>query len=419
MVQLKADSRLPALDQVVTSALQHLEELGYSARTRRYYEQGWAALVRFANKTVPLCTRVRDLEANFLVSCGMAPGQKHELTWSQGVIRRGLRILIEFQETGRFCLYEKRTEDPYIPSLLRQEQERYEAFCKHRLHHRTRTLATRRHILTGFLAFLGAQGVSSPSELQPALVATFISERALHVRSSTLANEVGCVRSFLRFLCMQGLVAAELVAQARALRFSKAYRLPPVWPPEAVEALLGAVDRSSRVGKRDYAILLLAARLGLRASDIRALELDNIHWAEACLTLTQSKTGRYLSLPLSEELGQALIDYLRHARPRSPHRAVFLKARAPYEPFALSNPLHGVITATLRRANISLPPGMPHGLHSLRHTLATGLVQTGKPIESVAAVLGHSSIESTRIYTHLDVDALSAVALDPEEVLHG
>jgi integrase len=195
--------------------------------------------------------------------------------------------------------------------------------------------------------------------------------------------------------------------------------LPPVWPPEAVEALLGAVDRSSRLGKRDYAILLLAARLGLRACDIRALKLDNIQWAEARLTLNQSKTGRYLSLPLSEELGQALIDYLRHARPQSPHREVFLRARAPYEPFGPTNPLYGVITGTLRRANISLPRGMPRGLHSLRHTLATRLVQTGKPLESVAAVLGHSSIESTRIYTHLDVGALSSVALDPEEVLHG
>lgn len=418
MAQVKADSRLPALERLVTSALQHLEELGYSARTRGYYAQGWAALVRFANKTAPLCTRVRDLGANFLASCGMAPGQKHDLTWSQDVIRRGLRILIEFQESGRFCPHEKRTEDPCIPSRLRQEQERYEAFCKHHLHHRARTLATRRHVLTGFLVFLGAQGVSSPSELQPALVAAFISERAIHVCSRSLATEVGCVRSFLRFLCMRGLVAAALVAQARALRFSKEHRLPPVWPPEAVEALLGAVDRSSRLGKRDYAILLLAARLGLRASDIRALKLDNIHWAEARLSLTQSKTGRYLSLPLSEELGQALIDYLRHARPRSPHRAVFLKARAPYGPFGPTNTLYSVITATLRRANISLPPGMPRGLHALRHTLATGLVQTGKPLESVAAILGHSSIESTRIYTHLDVDALRSVALDPEEVRH-
>ena len=317
MTHGKTDSQLPALERVVTSALQHLEELGYSARTRGDYERAWGSLVRFANKNAPRCTRVRDLEADFLASCGIAPGQQRDLTCAQDMIRRGLRILIEFQETGRFRPHKKRIEEPCLPPLLRQELERYEAFCKHHLRH-----------------------------------------------------EVECMRSFLRFLCTRGLVGADLVAQARALRFSKEHHLPPVWPPETVEALLEAVDRSSSLGKRDYAILLLAARLGLRACDIRALALDNIQWAEARLTLTQTKNGRYLSLPLSEELGQALIDYLRHARPRSPHRAVFLKARAPYEPFGPTNPLHSVITATLRRASISLPRGMPRGLHSLRHTLA-------------------------------------------------
>jgi integrase len=419
MAEVKADSPLPALERVVASALQYLQALGYSARTRRYYERGWILLVRFARKTAPQYTRARDLAASFLASCGIAPDQKHDLTWSQNEIRCGLRILIEFQETGQFRPHEKRIEEPCIPSLLRQELEHYEAFCRHHLHHHAATLVTKRHVLTGFPAFLGAQGVTSPGELQPALLTAFIAERARHVRSRSLATEVGGVRSFLRYLCMRGLVAAELVAQARALRFSKEHRLPAVWPPEAVEALLGAVDRSSNVGKRDYAILLLAARLGLRACDIRGLKLDNIRWAEARLSLTQSKTGRSLSLPLSEELGQALIDYLRDARPQSPHRAVFLKVRAPFEPFAPTNPLYGVITAALRRANLSLPQGMPRGLHSLRHTLATALVQTGQPLESVAAILGHSSIESTRIYTHLDVDALRSVALDPEEVLHG
>ena len=419
MAQFQADPPLAPIERVVASALQHIEELGYSARTRGYYKRAWAPLVGLANTTTPLCTRVRDLAADFLASQGIAPGQKRDLTWSQDVIRRALRILIEFQETGGFHTHEKRIEEPRIPSPLRAELERYEAFCQHHLHHRSRTLATRRRVVTAFLAFLGAQGVTSPRELQSALLAAFISERALHVGSRSLATEVECLRSFLRFLGMRGLVAAHLVAQARALRCSKEHRLPPVWPPQAVEALLGAVDRSSSVGKRDYAMLLLAARLGLRAGDIRALELDHIRWAEARLSLTQTKTGRSLSLPLSEDLGQALIDYLRHARPRSSRREVFLKARAPYEPLGPTNPLYSAITSALHRANISLPRGMPRGLHSLRHTLATRLVQTGQTLETVAAVLGHSSIESTRIYTHLDACALRSVALDPEEVLHG
>ncbi|MCP4036253.1 MAG: site-specific integrase, partial [bacterium] len=231
MAQVKADSRPPALKQVVTSALLHLEELGYSARTRDCYERAWVPFVRFANKTAPLCMRVRDLEADFLASCGIAPGHERDLTWSQKEARRGLRILVEFQETGRFRPHRKRGEEPRTPPLLLRELERYETFCKHHLRHRATTLAMRRHVLTGFLVFLGTQGVASPDELQPAVLAAFISERARHVRSRSLATEVGGVRSFLRFLCMRGAVAADLVAQARALRFPKEHRLPPVWPP--------------------------------------------------------------------------------------------------------------------------------------------------------------------------------------------
>ncbi|MCP3919245.1 MAG: hypothetical protein GY711_27210, partial [bacterium] len=195
----------------------HLEELGYSARTRGYYERVWVPFVRFADKTAPLCMRVRDLEADFLASRGIVPGPGRDLTWSRKETRRGLRILAEFQETGRFRPHEKRVAEPRTPPRLLQELERHETFCKHHLHHRAATLAMRRRVLTGFLVFLGAQGVTSPGEVQPAVLAAFISERARHVRSRSLATEVGGVRSFLRFPCMRGLVAADLVAQARAL----------------------------------------------------------------------------------------------------------------------------------------------------------------------------------------------------------
>jgi len=419
MSQVQSEPRHPELERVIKSALQHLEELGYSERTRRYFERAWVPLTRFVYEKSPLHIQLRDFEVGFLSSCGISPGRTRDLTWTQKEIRQRLRVLIEFQETGRFRRQHKQTEERRVPSLLRQDLESYEAFCKDHLHHCARTVSARRYALTRFLVFLGTRDVSSFSELDPELLSAFISERTHRIRPRTLATEVGCVRSLLRFLCMRGVVSADLLAHARALRFSKEHRLPPVWPPEVVNALLGAVDRSTNAGKRDYAILLLAARLGLRAGDIRGLELDNLQWAANRLTLTQSKTGRPLSLPLSEEIGQALIDYVRHARPRAPHREVFLKVRAPHEPLGPTNPLHSVMTSALRRANIPVPAGMPHGLHSLRHTLATNLVKAGQPLEIVSAILGHGSTESTRVYTHLDVNALRSVALDPEEMLHG
>jgi integrase len=250
-------------------------------------------------------------------------------------------------------------------------------------------------------------------------LSAFVKARAQHLGRRSLATEVSHLRSFVRFLSMQGLVAADLLEHARTLRFAKEHRLPPVWPPQAVEALLAAVDRSSAQGKRDYAILLLACRLGLRATDIRSLRLDEICWSGACIQFAQRKTGRPLSLPIDDEIGEALIDYLQHGRPSVGHREVFLKARAPHEPFGPGNPLHSVVASALQRAGIELPAGLPRGLHALRHTLATRLVYAGVPLETVADVLGHHSVESTRVYTHLDVEALRCVALDPEEVPRG
>jgi integrase len=217
---------------------------------------------------------------------------------------------------------------------------------------------------------------------------------------------------------MRGLVSTNLIAHVRGIRFAKEHRLPPVWPAAAVKALIDGADRSSAVGKRNYAMLLLATRLGLRACDIVTLELDNIRWADEYITLNQRKTGMPLTLPLDNRIGAALIDYLQHARPRTNHRTVFLRVRAPYEPL-IANNLYAVVKSTARRSGVELPAGVPYGIHSLRHTLATRLVQSGQRIETIAGILGHASIEATRVYTHLDVDSLRSVALDPDEVIHG
>jgi integrase len=191
-----------------------------------------------------------------------------------------------------------------------------------------------------------------------------------------------------------------------------------VWSQRQVAALLAAVDRSSPCGKRDYAILLLAARLGMRASDIRGLCLDHLLWDQARIEMSQTKGGGRLSLPLTEEVGAALIDYLRHGRPPTHYREVFLRVNAPFQPFAGDNNLHYIITTYRQRAGIALPAQSRRGLHSLRHSVASRLLETGTSLETISSILGHLSPESTRIYTKVDIEALRSAALDPEEVAH-
>jgi integrase len=226
------------------------------------------------------------------------------------------------------------------------------------------------------------------------------------------------VRSFLRFLTLRGILQKDLGAELPTIRVPRDASIPSVWDHELIMKLLGAIDRSSAKGKRDYAILLLACRLGLRAGDIRTLKLDHLHWEDSRIEITQSKTTTPLSLPLTEEVGEALIDYLRSGRPKTANREVFLKLNPPFDPIGRNNNLHDVVTYWRRLAGITFRSPQRRGIHSLRHSLATRLLKQGTPFSTIADILGHTSLESTRIYAKADVEALRSVALDTEEVNH-
>jgi integrase len=192
-----------------------------------------------------------------------------------------------------------------------------------------------------------------------------------------------------------------------------------VWEPELVERLLKVVERSSPRGKRDYAILLLACRLGLRLGDIRTLRLDDLKWDTAAIEITQSKTGAPLCLPMTEELGQALIDYLKSGRPQTAHRELFLRAQPPFTPFAEDGHFYYIVKYWRELAGIRFRSNQHCGLHSLRHTLATQLLREHTPMHVISEILGHATTASTMIYAKADVESLRAAALNTEELRHG
>jgi len=162
----------------------------------------------------------------------------------------------------------------------------------------------------------------------------------------------------------------------------------------------------------------LAARMGMRVGDIRDLTFERMDWEHNCIRLAQAKTGVPLELPLSEEVGQAIIDYLRHGRPTTDDRHIFIRHHAPFEAFGQDNNLHWIITSYRRKAGIKLPRQSKSGLHSLRHTLASRLLEAGVPLETIAGTLGHLATDSTRQYLRIDVNELRRAALDTEEVFH-
>jgi integrase len=208
----------------------------------------------------------------------------------------------------------------------------------------------------------------------------------------------------------------DLSAAAATVRQYRLTGIPDLLTDEEVATLLQAVDRSTAVGKRDYAVLVLGARYGMRPGDIRQLSLDHIDWRGRQIALPQAKTGQLLVLPLLPEVADALIAYLRHGRPQTECRNVFVRHRAPYEPFAPNNNLPTIIRQALQRAGLDQRHGRK-GLYLLRHTLASRLLRDGHSIKTIADVLGHGHLDSTLIYTKVDLSHLETVALSIEELL--
>src|ERR1017187_2961612 len=230
----------------------------------------------------------------------------------------------------------------------------------------------------------------------------------------TVEQKLCAVRSFLRFAAAAGLVDAAVLDAVPAVRSSKQARVPSVQDPGDLARILEAIDRSNPCGKRDYAIILLITRLGLRGVDVKRLEFAGFDWPGNRLCVVQGKTGHRVQLPLLKEVGWAVIDYIRHGRPACGCPQVFLRHLAPIGPFSDQDHLHQILVKHARVAHVRVSEKRRHGMHSLRHTLATRLMEDGTPVEQIADILGHQSVQSTGVYLKSSLGLLAKCALDPD-----
>ena len=217
---------------------------------------------------------------------------------------------------------------------------------------------------------------------------------------------VTALRSFLRFLLEHGEVVVDLVAAVPSVADWRLSTVPKYLAPEEVERVLGTCDRSTALGRRDFAILLLLARLGLRACEVVRLEFDDIDWRTGVITV-RGKGLRCDQLPLIPEVGKALADYLSQDRPACPTRQVFIRARAPIGPLSENGSVSTVVRIALRKAGLKAPT---QGSHLLRHSLATGMLRSGATMAEIGEILRHRSPMTTEIYAKVDFDALRCLA---------
>ena len=217
--------------------------------------------------------------------------------------------------------------------------------------------------------------------------------------------------SFWRWLDLRGHGTKHLIGAVPPRRKYRLADVPCALSWDHVQQLLAAVDRCELNGRRNYAMLLLAATYGLRSCEIRALRLDDIRWDDDEITIFAPKTRRSRKLPLTRPVGEAILDYLREERPPSHHRQIFLSSQPPRGP--LHSKLNQWLNQCFDRAGIEAPR---RGFHTLRHSLAVHLLRNGETLKSIGDVLGHRSPDTTFIYTKLHLEELRTVALEPEVV---
>ena len=325
----------------------------------------------------------------------------------KGAIRRGdNRTLHRFLDHLRVEGAIPHPEPPLNESPLTDLKSRYEDYL---LKERGLSTVTGSRYWPYIQRFLVARFGDNPMrlcELCPQDIDHFLLRHA-HERTPKAAQlMVSAMRSFLRFLFRYGETRRDLSTAVPTVPAWRLSEVPKYIKPEEIELVLEACDRTTSVGRRNYSILLLIARLGLRAGEVVALELGDINWRTSELII-RGKGQSCDRLPLPQSAGEALVIYLKNDRPKCSTRRVFVRTRAPYRGFKDSTTVSTIVRRTVERSGLSTPS---KGAHLLRHSLATGMLRKGASMAEIGELLRHRSPNSTEIYAKVDIEGLRSIA---------
>ena len=396
----------PAITVAIETVMKQLEERNYSVHSRKNYRQVYREFAEYARARRHKCV------SPSLIDSFRAYKERYSLRRpaSRRNVVAMMRRLIE-SASGNF-LPRKLERQRIATPALEQEFALIDAWADKRLGWSPSTRAQRLSLMRRFIAFLPRRKQTPRwDRLQAADVFDFLRTLPEHAVAARL-QAARSLAALFRALCAMGRMSTSLHEGIHIKCRIPEYP-PAVWAEADALRLLECIDRSRPPGRRDYAILLLAYHLGIRAVDIRLLRLDALHWGNEIIEFTQRKTGRVIRLPLFSEIGEAIIDYLRHERPKSEAPEIFLRHTAPIEPFREGCKFYDLLRRYARKAGI--PNERRTGLHGFRRAAGTRLMEAKHPLPVIAACLGHSELNSTRKYLSASMDLLRDVVIDPEK----
>jgi len=391
---------------------QELIRLGYKEATLWYYRDNWARLISYFDDqgedffSEAIAMDYVDKKCDFF-----AKEQAGLLTQSNIYLFRIVRMIGDFQQHG---VISRR----YMKSLSRVNKqqnldllESFRLYCKG-CEYSTSTQKSYQRIVENFLSFMEARNCPIGNIVTTDLIDYM---KTLMGYSHKMVEFSLCgTRAFLRFLYSEHYLIEDLSGNIPCIQSRRQIRIPSVWEHDDLLKLLNAIDRGNPSGKRDYAMILLVTRLGLRSVDVKGLTFANFKWNENRIEFMQSKTKEMVTLPLLKDVGWAVIDYLKNGRPVSDYPVVFLRHLAPVMPFSDEDHLHQVIVKYMRMAKLPISGKKKVGMHSLRHTLATTLLERHVPLQEISDILGHQDVDSTSVYLKSSLNLLRECSLNPE-----
>jgi site-specific recombinase XerD len=397
--------------------LQELEQemlrLGYSKGSMNFYRNRWQKLTEFARSKGEIYYSEK-LGIEFIEKYFNLLEKDFNGTLTQAEVQnlRIIRMIGDFQlhhtVLRRYYKHKELLTDPYFLKI----NQKFKQYCIDKdyssvtIDHYVKQAAR-------FFDYAVSQKINSCSEMSLELINNYIKTLAGYTYK-TVEQNICSLRAFFKFLHLHEEIDTDFSTKMPMIQARKQTRIPSVWAAEDLKKLIKAIDRGNPMGKRDYAIILLACRLGLRSSDIKNLTMDNFHWEEKKLVFIQSKTRTTLTLPLTSDVGWAVIDYLKYGRPKVNTRTLFIRHIAPFLPFAKGDHLNQMIKKYMRIAHLPTLKKKT-GMHSLRHTLAGMLLESDTPLPVISDILGHIDTESTAVYLKVDIKKLKECPLDLKE----
>lgn len=260
-------------------------------------------------------------------------------------------------------------------------------------------------LLHGFYAFISPHNITSVRELNASIISSYVLSLQGYA-STTIQHRLATLKGYFRYVYTIGYCETDWSYSLPIIRKPKNLTVPALWTDEEILLMLKTIDRSSPMGKRDYAILLLVVQLGLRISDVSELKYSSFNWKTNTLSFIQKKTNKVNnSLPLTSDLGWAIIDYTKYGRPISELPYVFLSCNAPYRQMA-PHSVGDIIRRAMQKAGIQKRKLVRSGMHSLRHALARRLLNENTPLSEIANIMGHANYESTSPYLKVDINGM-------------